>query len=866
MKIRAIRLENVRRFVDPVCIDGITDGLNMLAEPNEYGKSTIFDALHALFFKKRTAWDREIRSLAPHVGGEPSVAVTLELGGETYRIEKQWNNRRAGKARIFATDRLHRQADDAETWISETLKSPKEGGPAGLLWVRQGVTDLGGDETHGARRDLVTSVSGEVDAMTGGRRMEAALNQCRDELGRHVTPTGRAKSGGPLKTAEDELFELERKHAELMAKSERLHEDLKRRKRLRKELDDLNDPEAEVQRKEKLEEAEERFHEAERHAEVLDRAKVAESAKQGEIERAKERLEYLGSARVELADASKADQEARVGKVSAEERKRTAEAALSDAQRTGQAARDREESANAMWSATVRAREAHLAAERRRDLVARRDKAESARREAEQALADASKEVANKDLERLEMLDEKLRNLRQRRDLEAVAVTMAYAPGRSAGVSLDGEPLPGAARVPLPERAVLEIETVGRLTIHHSHSAGDSAQLLEREAELTAVLAGIGANSLEDARASVQRRRAAEERRGEAQAHVKANAPDGIDALRAQIAALPEPPAGDEELPSTEDAERAREAAKQARTEAQAALEAATVRHNHARETAARAFAAAESAAARVTRAKEMLVGIDDPAEEMVKRRADAEQLRGELAELTRQRKALEQDAPDLEHAQTTLARVRSVVEQAETDRQQKNIELTRLDTSIELLAGEAVEEELADVATRLEATRQRRDALGFEVAVLEKLQEALTKARASARDHYMRPVLREIDPLLRLFWPQVELRFDADTVLPQALVRAGAEEDFQILSGGTQEQIALLVRLAFARMLAKKGQPAPVILDDAIVYTDDDRIERMFDALTRQAQDLQIIVFSCRQRAFRDLGGRRLVIAHARG
>ena len=100
--------------------------------------------------------------------------------------------------------------------------------------------------------------------------------------------------------------------------------------------------------------------------------------------------------------------------------------------------------------------------------------------------------------------------------------------------------------------------------------------------------------------------------------------------------------------------------------------------------------------------------------------------------------------------------------------------------------------------------------------------------------------------------------------MLPTALVRAGTEEGFDILSGGTQEQIALLVRLAFARMLAKAGAPAPVIFDDAIVYTDDDRIERMFDALTRQAHDLQIIVFSCRQKAFRDLGGRGLDIAPA--
>ena len=117
------------------------------------------------------------------------------------------------------------------------------------------------------------------------------------------------------------------------------------------------------------------------------------------------------------------------------------------------------------------------------------------------------------------------------------------------------------------------------------------------------------------------------------------------------------------------------------------------------------------------------------------------------------------------------------------------------------------------------------------------------------------------LQPLLRLLWADAELRFDGESLLPTALVRGGQEEEIGVLSGGTQEQIALLVRLAFARLLARTGRHAPVILDDALVYTDDDRIERMFDALHGQAADLQIIVFSCRQRAFRDLGGTKLIM-----
>ena len=61
-----------------------------------------------------------------------------------------------------------------------------------------------------------------------------------------------------------------------------------------------------------------------------------------------------------------------------------------------------------------------------------------------------------------------------------------------------------------------------------------------------------------------------------------------------------------------------------------------------------------------------------------------------------------------------------------------------------------------------------------------------------------------------------------------------------------------------FARLFARQGRHMLIVLDDALVYSDDDRIIKMFTALTRVAQDQQIIVFSCRQLAFQDLGGER--------
>ena len=73
-----------------------------------------------------------------------------------------------------------------------------------------------------------------------------------------------------------------------------------------------------------------------------------------------------------------------------------------------------------------------------------------------------------------------------------------------------------------------------------------------------------------------------------------------------------------------------------------------------------------------------------------------------------------------------------------------------------------------------------------------------------------------------------------------------------------------MLTRLAFAELLADQGRPAVVVLDDALVFSDDRRIEQMFDILVRAAAKLQIILLTCRERVFADLPAQRLCLEQA--
>ena len=56
----------------------------------------------------------------------------------------------------------------------------------------------------------------------------------------------------------------------------------------------------------------------------------------------------------------------------------------------------------------------------------------------------------------------------------------------------------------------------------------------------------------------------------------------------------------------------------------------------------------------------------------------------------------------------------------------------------------------------------------------------------------------------------------------------------------------------------------AMAILDDALVFSDDARIEQMFDAISRAGRKQQVIVFTCRARSFASLGGNALRIVQA--
>ena len=390
-----------------------------------------------------------------------------------------------------------------------------------------------------------------------------------------------------------------------------------------------------------------------------------------------------------------------------------------------------------------------------------------------------------------------------------------------------------------------------RTTLHWKKPKGRLQELFSR----------YDLNDIEAARTSLQRRQKAEERQRDAGDVLCRVAPAGIAKLREELAMLPEDSDELEEAPPHAEAAAAEE---QSHRLLEAAIEAHDQErnlHTEANKCVALSSAALESARSRLERAQLVLQEPEPPETELRRLKATVKSLSNELQDLVIQHNAFKDSAPDMVAVSNRLQRARSALKGAQEQKENLRLELRELDVIIREKDGEAVEENLNDVGEQLEVARAELQHIQHEVQVLQRLMQALDAARESARDRYVAPVMKELRPLIGRLWPEARIRFDFDDLLPNMLVREGTEEGFDVLSGGTQEQIALLVRLAFARILANSGSPAPVILDDAIVYTDDHRIQTLFDALTDQAHGFQIIVLSCRQMAFMDLGGQNLRI-----
>lgn len=90
-------------------------------------------------------------------------------------------------------------------------------------------------------------------------------------------------------------------------------------------------------------------------------------------------------------------------------------------------------------------------------------------------------------------------------------------------------------------------------------------------------------------------------------------------------------------------------------------------------------------------------------------------------------------------------------------------------------------------------------------------------------------------------------------------MTRGGIAYDYENLSRGTQELLALFNRIEFADMMLEQSRPVFLTLDDPLVYSYDRRLDAMKETLTQTAPRMQVILLTCSDRVLRHIPGIRI-------
>ena len=87
-----------------------------------------------------------------------------------------------------------------------------------------------------------------------------------------------------------------------------------------------------------------------------------------------------------------------------------------------------------------------------------------------------------------------------------------------------------------------------------------------------------------------------------------------------------------------------------------------------------------------------------------------------------------------------------------------------------------------------------------------------------------------------------------------------GAQRSVQLLSQGAADQLYLAVRLAICDLVLPEDKHVPLILDDALLSFDDDRLHAALDYLLEESANRQILLFTCQKRESAYLNGHKNV------
>ncbi len=892
MKITSLSVEGAGRFGTAVSVQGLGDGVNILAAGNEAGKSTLFRAIRACLFERHSTSNKSVAGLCTEGLSLPlSVSLGFSHKDDDYSIEKSFIRSPSAVLRRNGVEIARGRQADEELW--EILGIAPGGGRSvdeaafGLLWVGQGQSFKTPSLTDAAADALNDIVQQEVGTMVGGERARSVLTAIRGELDEHLTAnTGKVKNGGPLGRA---LATAKRLSEDLADTRQRLRiadEQISNLDDLTRERDGLTDPAVVKKTKDELATAEKDLDSALEAKSALTKLESGEQNARVKLDNANRALKNLEDC-AERIDASRrretaiAEEMAPLKSRTEEAEQLIAESRLSITELQTQNREDDATERNLNLLASALASQA-----KRSDLVARQSLLAGVRDRLAPIEAELETNAATADaVEQVDAIERELGQLTARLEAGAAQVSVTLSVGSGSQVRVDGQVTAENLARPLVAPMVITVADIATVTANPPAAFG-ATEFVRREAleaELPAVLMKANAASSADLRKAHARRKQLESDRAAIMAELRAVGVDRkslaaeIDRLKTDIAAIDEAitaalkSAVLTELPDAKDVARQQAELADRREKSRRELD----RLNGVIDAQNQICTECAAAAGRLQgeldeilrRLEVDIASLPDQTREERLATAGADVVTATrehqivAAALLEQRAKTPSD-DEIARLGTRCARLKSALEGQRDRLGRLDREIAKLEGQISAIGAEGLGDRVAASTEELELSTRESERLQSRVDMLILLRDTIERCYREQRDRLNAPVARHLQPFLTDLFPNATPEI-GDGFAITGLRRDGpVAERFEILSDGTQEQIAVLVRLALGSMICERGEPVPIILDDALVFSDDDRIERMFDALSRAGQRQQVIVLTCRMRTFATLGGRQLSIA----
>lgn len=869
MRLLRVRLANYRG-IDDAEVRFSPNGLTIVEGPNEAGKTSVSEAIGLLFEYIDSSKHRKIDAIRPvHRDAGPEIELEAESGPYHFTYFKRFHKKPETMLEITSPNSENHTGREAHERADEILRETIDIDLWKALCIQQG------EAVQQADLSKQTSLSAALDIASGGHRTdprgESLFDVVREEYGRYFTERGSEKR--EVQEAKVTQEELETEVASLEKQIQNLEKDIVRAAELGRELELMKKQEQDL------------------------RGDVSEYTKS--LDEIKDLETVLDTARIKLESAQKSEQAAKRDKVirqdliNAVSRASKAQAELDEATTSSyasvkQAENDMEKAQSDAAEAEAQRREAESLLNLRRadldyfnnklhleQLKERKGRIRCAREEA--VLAEELLANNSVDEDTLKAIQETERSLiTAQAKLETGAPKVLLRGLTNLDFQVEGE----QTTIAKDEERSLSVSDRVRLTIPGSVqievTAGSSSSDLAENVEdakkrLKDACNDAGVNNAEEAKQAYDARRDAQQSLARQKEIEKENLRDltyeelerKVVGLEMSVPAYPtaritEPKlsidleSAKKILRSAEGVlEKANEAWEEARTE----LDVARKMREGLREQHQRVRVELDLKADELKRVEDELARSrsstpDDKLESELSKStktAHAEKAKVESAEMDLRGKEPERVRVLAETTKGSLLTVKRKREAAQKEN-------TEVRTRLKVFSEEGLHEKLHAAQSHLDHIRQENAAMIRRASAAKLLYVTMKEERDRARRAYVAPLKERIERLGRLVFND---SFEVDVTENLSVagrVMDGSNVPFESLSGGTKEQISLISRLACAMTVSKDGG-ASLILDDALGYTDPERLKLMGAVLAKAGKECQIIILTCVPDRYNNVG-----------